>query len=115
MNLTVKNIRARGVQAPLKRPPRSASGEIPNAPLVLIDLQTNEGITGSCYLFAFMGSMLKPTIAMVEAMAEMITGDALAPFEIEAKLRKRMTLQCTTTRRTAWFCSSGGLRDCLCH
>ena len=61
MNLTIKNIRARGVQAPLKRPPRSASGEIPNAPLVLIDLQTNEGITGSCYLFAFMGSMLKPT------------------------------------------------------
>jgi len=93
MNLTIKNIRARGVQAPLKRPPRSASGEIPNAPLVLIDLQTNEGITGSCYLFAFMGSMLKPTIAMVEAMAEMITGDALAPFEVEAKLRKRMTLQ----------------------
>ena len=93
MKLTIKNIRARAVQAPLKRPPRSASGEIPNAALVLIDLETNEGITGSSYLFAFMRSMLKPTVAMVEALAEMINGDAVVPFEIEAKLRKRLTLQ----------------------
>ncbi|MBC8006799.1 MAG: mandelate racemase [Prolixibacteraceae bacterium] len=93
MKLTIKNIRARAVQAPLKRPPRSASGEIPNAALVLIDLETNEGITGSSYLFAFMRSMLKPTVAMVEALTEMINGDAVAPFAIEAKLRKRLTLQ----------------------
>ena len=93
MTLTIKNIRARAIQAPLKRPPRSASGEIPNAALVLLDIETNQGITGSSYLFAFMRSMLKPTVAMVEAMAEMINGDPLVPFEIEAKLRKRMTLQ----------------------
>ena len=93
MKLTIKNIRGRAVQAPLKRPPRSASGEIPNAALVLIDIETNEGVTGSSYVFAFMRSMLKPTVAMVEAMAEMINGDAVVPFEIEAKLRKRMTLQ----------------------
>ena len=60
---------------------------------MLIDIETNEGVTGSSYVFAFMRSMLKPTVAMVEAMAEMINGDALVPFEIEAKLRKRMTLQ----------------------
>ena len=93
MKLTIKNIRARAVQVPLKRPPRSASGEIPNAALVLIDIDTSEGITGSSYLFAFMRSMLKPTVAMVEALAEMINGDAVVPFEIEAKLRKRLTLQ----------------------
>ena len=93
MKLNIKNIRARGVQVPLKRPPRSASGEIPNAALVLIDLQTNEGITGISYLFGFMGSMLKPTVAMVDAMADMIAGEPLVPFEIDAKLRKRMTLQ----------------------
>ncbi|MFN0041535.1 MAG: hypothetical protein ACKVP2_18640 [Burkholderiales bacterium] len=36
LNLTIKNIRARAVMAPLKRPPRSASGEIPVAAWVLI-------------------------------------------------------------------------------
>ncbi len=93
MKLTIKNIRARAIQAPLKRPPRSASGEIPNAAMVLIDVETNEGITGSSYLFAFMRSMLKPTVTMVDALAEMIQGDALVPLDIEAKLRKRLTLQ----------------------
>jgi mandelate racemase len=93
MKLAISNIRARAVQVPLKRPPRSASGEIANAALVLIDIETNEGIVGSSYLFAFMRSMLKPTLAMVEALAEMIKGDAVIPLEIEAKLRKRLTLQ----------------------
>ena len=93
MKLTIKSIRARAVQVPLKRPPRSASGEIPNAALVLIDIETNEGVMGSSYLFAFMRSMLKPTVAMVEALTEMINGDAIVPFDIEAKLRKRLTLQ----------------------
>lgn len=93
MKLTIKSIRARAVQVPLKRPPRSASGEIPNAALVLIDIETSEGTTGNSYLFAFMRSMLKPTVAMVEALAEMIKGDAIVPYEIEAKLRKRLTLQ----------------------
>ena len=93
MKLTIKNIRARAVEVPLKRPPRSASGEIPNAAMVLIDIATSENITGSSYVFAFMRSMLKPTVAMVEAMAQMIDGDALVPLDIEAKLRKRMTLQ----------------------
>ena len=44
MKLTIKNIRARPVQAPLKRPPRSASGEIPNAALVLIDIETSGAV-----------------------------------------------------------------------
>ena len=93
MKLTIKNIRARAVEVPLKRPPRSASGEIPNAAMVLIDIATSENITGTSYVFAFMRSMLKPTVAMVEAMAQMIEGEALVPLEIEARLRKRMTLQ----------------------
>ena len=92
MKLTIKNIRARAVMVPLKRPPQSASGTIGDASLVLIDLETNEGITGSAYLFAFMKPMLKPTVQMIESVGEMIRGDAVAPYEIEAKLRKRFTL-----------------------
>jgi mandelate racemase len=92
MKLTIKNIRARAVMVPLKRPPQSASGAIGDASLVLIDIETNEGITGSSYLFAFQKPMLKPTVLMVEGVGEMLKGDAVAPYEIEAKLRKRFTL-----------------------
>src|SRR5437867_3511744 len=62
------------------------------APLVLIDLETREGLTGRSYLFAFAPWTLAPLVGCVNAMAEMLVGDAVAPFEIEAKLRKRLTL-----------------------
>ena len=44
--------RARSI-APLARPLRTASGEIPAAPLLLIDLATEEGIAGRAYLFGY--------------------------------------------------------------
>jgi mandelate racemase len=92
MKLTIRNVRARPVMVPLKRPPQSASGTIGDAALVLVDVETNEGVTGSSYLFAFQKPMLKPTVQMVEAVGEILKGDVLAPYEIEAKVRKRYTL-----------------------
>ncbi len=92
MTLKISNIRARAVTAPIKRPPMSASGAIDSAALVLIDLETDGGITGRTYLFAFTPSMLKPTVLCVEALAELIRGDELAPLAIDAKLRKRFTV-----------------------
>lgn len=92
MNLKITSIRARAVTTPIKRPPLSASGAIDFAALVLIDLETNGGITGRAYLFAFAPSMLKPTVLCVEALAEMIRGDEVAPLVIDAKLRKKFTV-----------------------
>ena len=90
--LTIRNIRARPVLVPLKRPVASASGTIPRAPLVLIDLETEEGVTGRSYLFAFLPGMLKPIVDCLEALREMLKGDACTPYELERKLRKRLTL-----------------------
>jgi mandelate racemase len=90
--LTVRDIRARPVLVPLKRPVVSASGSIPRAPLVLVDLETEEGITGRSYLFAFLPGMLKPMVGCLEALREMIKGEHCTPCEIERKLRKRLML-----------------------
>lgn len=90
--MKIIQIRARPVMVPLKRPPKSASGSIPEAPLVLVDLHTDEGVVGHAYLFTFTRAMLAPTVGCVEALGEMIGGDIVAPLEIEAKLRKRLTL-----------------------
>ncbi len=89
---TVRSIRARPVQVPFKRPPISASGALPHAALVLIDLETEEGLTGRSYLFGFAPWTLRPILGCLDAMGDMLKGDAIAPFEIEAKLRKRLTL-----------------------
>ncbi len=92
MTLTITNVRARAVMAPIKRPAVSASGAIPSAALVLIDLETDGGITGHAYLFAFMRAMLQPTVACIEALSEMVQGEVLAPQALDAKLRKQLTL-----------------------
>lgn len=90
--LKIRNIRARAVHAPFKRPPMSASGGIANATLVLIDLETDQGVTGRSYVFGYAAWTPKAIVQSVEAMSDMLKGDPVAPFEIEAKLRKRLML-----------------------
>ncbi|HTQ78150.1 MAG TPA: enolase C-terminal domain-like protein [Burkholderiales bacterium] len=90
--LRVRGARARGVAAPMRRPLATSTGAIATAPLLLVDLETGAGITGRSYLFAIGRQNLKPLAALVELMGEMIKGDAVAPFEIERKLRARHTL-----------------------
>ncbi|HKI64474.1 MAG TPA: enolase C-terminal domain-like protein [Burkholderiales bacterium] len=90
--LRVKGVRVRAVGAPMRRPLTTSTGAITVAPLLLIDLQTDAGITGRAYLFGIGKHNLAPIAQLVEAMGEMLKGDALAPFEIEKKLRARYTL-----------------------
>jgi mandelate racemase len=90
--LTIRALRARALHVPFKRPLASASGAMPVAPLVLVDLETEQGITGRAYLFGFAQWTLKPLVGCLEGAGEMVKGDALAPIELDAKLRKRLTL-----------------------
>jgi len=90
--LALRGVRVRAVGAPMKRPLATASGAIKVAPLLLVDLQTDGGITGRAYLFGIGPQNLAPLAKLVEAMGEMLKGDALAPFEVEKKLRAKHTL-----------------------
>ena len=90
--MKIESLRVRAVAAPMKRPLATSTGAISVAPLLLIDLQTDAGIVGRSNLFGLMQQNLKPLAALVELMGDMLKGDPLLPFEIEAKLRKRHTL-----------------------
>jgi mandelate racemase len=91
--MRIQAIRARPVAAPMKRPLATGGGKLTEAALLLIDLQTDQGIVGRSYLFGFgRQNNLPPLAKVVEAMAEMVKGDAVAPFELEKKLRARYTL-----------------------
>jgi mandelate racemase len=90
--LTIRNIRARPVLVPFKRPIVSASGGVPGAGMVLIDLETEEGITGRAYVFGYATWTLEPIVGCLESFAAMIEGDACAPLELDAKLRRQLKL-----------------------
>jgi mandelate racemase len=90
--MSLRALRARPVLVPIKRPPVSASGAIPRAALVLFDLETDEGVTGRSYVFGFAPWTLAPIAGCAQGLFEMIKGDPLAPFDLEAKLRRQLTL-----------------------
>ncbi len=90
--LRIRGLRVRAVAVPMKRRLTTATGAVTIAPLLLLDLETDGGITGRAYLFGIGQNHLKPIAALVDAMAALIKGDALAPFEIEKKLRAKYTL-----------------------
>ncbi len=90
--LCLTALRARAVLAPMRLPLQTSTGAVSVAPLVLLDLETSAGVTGRAYLFAISSAHLKPLLALVEAMGELLIGDELSPFEIERKLRRKYTL-----------------------
>jgi mandelate racemase len=59
---------------------------------VLVDLATDEGITGRSYAFAYFPLALKPLDALMRGLGEMLVGRPLKPRAIEADLRARFTL-----------------------
>jgi mandelate racemase len=90
--LTLQTLRVRPVLVPMRLPLQTASGAVSAAPLILIDLETKEGVAGHAYLFAIGAAHLKPMVALVEAMGAMLAGDAVVPFELEKKLRQKYRL-----------------------
>jgi mandelate racemase len=88
----IRAIKVRAVAAPMKRPLVTSIATVSVAPLVLVDLETDAGIVGRSYLFALGKHNLAPLARLLEAMAEMVKGDEVAPLELERKLRARYSL-----------------------
>src|SRR5215207_11196991 len=90
--LTILGLDVRAVDVPMRRPLRTSGGEVGTAALVLIDLLTEEGITGSSYLFCPTSLVLEPVARLVSNLAPLIEGDPLAPVAIEQRLQKTFRL-----------------------
>ena len=90
--LTVRRIRATGVEGPMKLPLGTSAGTIRSAPLLLIDLETEEGVTGRSYLFCYL-SAVAPAIATVLGEVERsVKGERVAPADLWEKLARRFKL-----------------------
>lgn len=92
MALLVRDIRSRPVVVPMRRPLRTGAGAVTQAPLLLIDLEAEDGITGRSYLFGYTPLTLKPLHELVRGFAGLVRGDAVAPVAIDQKLHARAKL-----------------------
>lgn len=90
--LTFRKLRCTPVSVPLANPVRTASGQVTHAPLVLLDLLTDEGIEGRAYLFTYTPLVLKPLVHLLDSLAGLLKGAPLAPLEVERMLDARFRL-----------------------
>lgn len=88
----IREIRTTPVLAPIARPLRSASGFIERVPLVIIDVLTDDGVSGTAYAQVYFPELLPALDRTIAGMAGMLAGLPLVPRDLHAFLRRRCRL-----------------------
>lgn len=91
-DLHVRALHATAVEVPLNFVLGTSQGALRKVPLLLVDVETEEGITGRTYLFCYLPAAA-PAIASILGEVEMLTrGEAIVPQALASKLTRRFTL-----------------------
>lgn len=80
--MKIASTRIRPVKVPMVEPHRTASALIAVSPLVLIEVTTDEGVTGNAILFAYTEMALASLTEMTRALCPLIEGEPLAPSSL---------------------------------
>jgi mandelate racemase len=90
--LTIRAVRSIGVEVPMTYALGTSQARITRAPLLLIDLETEEGITGRAYLFCYLRAAAPAMAAMLDEIGRVVTGDPVVPAQLWGKLAQRFML-----------------------
>jgi mandelate racemase len=89
-SLTFKSIRARPVVLKLARPIVARIATLSDWPLILIDLQTEEGAVGRSYLEPYTIKVMKYLIPALHDFGDLFKGQPLAPVNLYERARKSL-------------------------
>ena len=90
--LTVRGISSTGVEVPMTIPLGTSRGLLTKAALLLIDVETEEGITGRSYLFCYVREAAFAVSKFLDVVLQTTKGDRVAPVDLWSKLQKRFSL-----------------------
>jgi L-alanine-DL-glutamate epimerase-like enolase superfamily enzyme len=88
----IRGVKARGVVVPLARPLKNAFGVFDSGPLVLIDVETDQGVTGHAYIFAYAKMTIKPLVHLIEEIGRELIGKPVAPYDLMAAMDAKFRL-----------------------
>ena len=91
-DLTVRRLRAVGVEVPMTYALGTSRGRITKAPLLLIDVETAEGVTGRAYLWCYFRQAMPAIGSILQAVEERASGERIVPAELWDKLAERFAL-----------------------
>jgi mandelate racemase len=90
--LTIRAVRSIGVEVPMTYALGTSRGVITKAPLLLIDLETEEGVTGRSYLWCYFAAAMPAIAKILEEVARVVEGERVAPADLWSKLAERFAL-----------------------
>lgn len=90
--LTVRGVHSTPVLVPMNFALGTSATRVTEAPLLLIDLETEEGITGRTYLFCYRPSGARAIALLLDDAVSLIKGERIRPDEIATKLARRFAL-----------------------
>ena len=90
--LTVRAISAVGVEVPMTYALGTSRGRITKAPLLLIDVETEEGVTGRSYLWCYFPAAMPAIAKILEEVERVVKRERVAPLDLWGKLAERFAL-----------------------
>jgi mandelate racemase len=90
--LRLRGVTCTPVEVPLRYVLGTSAATVKAAPLLLVDVLTEEGVTGRAYIFCYRRSGAKAIALVLQEAAELVRGEAIAPLAIAAKLQRRFAL-----------------------
>ena len=90
--LTIRAIRATPVLVPMRFALGTSAATVREAPMLLVDLETEEGVTGRAYQFCYRAAAAPAIIAFLDDIVDAVAGEPIVPADLWARLTKRYTL-----------------------
>jgi mandelate racemase len=90
--LTIRGVTMKAVLVPLTIPLGTSAAVVREAPLLMVDLDTHEGVTGRCYLFCYSASGARAIAAHLQEAVRLVEGQKIAPRSIARNLSRRFAL-----------------------
>lgn len=112
--LTIRDLTTTVVEVPMNYPLGTSAATLRSAPLLLVDLQTEEGITGRTYIFCYRTSGARAIALMLQDALDVVRGEQVAPISIGQTLARRFALLGVVgVARMALAALDGALWDAL--
>jgi mandelate racemase len=90
--LTLRSVRSTAVEVPLRYVLGTSAAAVRAAPLLLVDVETEQGVTGRSYVFCYRRSGARAVAAVLQEAAELVGGETVAPVAIATPLERRFAL-----------------------
>jgi mandelate racemase len=90
--LTIRALRSTGVEVPMTYALGTSRGTLAKAPLLLIDLETEQGVTGRSYLWCYFAAAVPAIAKILEEVERVVKGERVAPIELWSRLAERFAL-----------------------